>query len=279
MKRYPKEVKDFIAKNVTGTTTKDLVKLVNAKFSTDFTESKMKSYKTNNKLKSETPTGLPAGRPSKTYPEEIKNFITDNHIGVGPKGMAELLNKTFNTNYTAEQMKSYYGNHNINSGLVGYFEKGLKPWNKGLKGVTTGGVQTQFKEGHLPHNYVPVGSERIRTVRTNRKTKGDYIDVKIADPNKWKAKHIIIWEERNGPVPKGHAVIFGDGNNRNFDPNNLILVSRKQLVILNKMRLIQNDANLTRTAVITADLVLKIGERKKRREKPCVKTTKTSKTE
>jgi len=264
MQRYPKEVKDFIAKNVAGATTKDLVELVNAKFGTDFTESKMKSYKANNNLKSGTKGGLPAGHASKTFPIEIKKFITDNHIGVGSKGMAELLNKTFNTNYTAEQMKSYYGNHNINSGLDGRFEKGIKPWNTGLKGVTTGGVQTQFKKGHLPHNYVPVGSERIRTLRTNRKAKDDYIDVKIADPNKWKAKHILMWEAHNGPVPKGHAVIFGDGNNRNFDPDNLVLVSRKQLAVLNKNRLIQNDANLTRTAVITADLILKIGERKTR---------------
>lgn len=262
MKRYPKEVKDFILQNVTGTTTKDLVKLVNDKYGTNFTESKMRSYKKNNNLKSGTPLGLPAGRPTKQYPEEIKKFITENHIGVGSKGMAELLNKTFNTNYTAKQMKSYYGNHNINSGLDGRLKKGNKPWNRGLKGVVTGGLQTQFKKGHMPHNYVPVGSERIRTLRTNRKAKDDYIDVKIADPNKWKAKHILIWEQHNGPVPRGHAVIFGDGNNRNFGPNNLILVSRKQLAMLNKHQLIQNDADLTKTAVIITDLMLKVGQRK-----------------
>jgi hypothetical protein len=45
----------------------------------------------------------------------------------------------------------------------------------------------------------------------------------------WRPKHHLVWESHHGqPIPKGHAVIFGDGNNRNFDPDNLILVSRAQ---------------------------------------------------
>ncbi len=252
--RYPKEIKDFIAKNVAGTTTKDLAKLVNDKFGTDFTEAKMKSYKSNNKLKSGTPTGLPAGRPTKQYPEEIKKFIFETHIGVGHKDMAELLNKEFGTNYTKMQMKSYYGRHKLNSGLDGRFEKGHIPANKGKKGIG-GWEPTQFKKGHKPANYMPVGSERIN---------GDgYVDIKIADPNKWKAKHHIIWEEHNGMIPKSHAVIFGDGNSRNFDLDNLILVSRQQLLILNRNNLIQEDADLTRTGVIIADLHQKIYEKKR----------------
>ena len=134
MKRYPEEVHKFIAENVQGRTTKELVELVNAKFGPIITESKMKSYKTNHKLKSGTPCGLPAGRPTELYPAEIKKFIEENHKGVGPKEMAELLNKTFGTSYTKEQLKSYYGNHKISSGLTGYFKTGHTPANKGKKG-------------------------------------------------------------------------------------------------------------------------------------------------
>ncbi|MEN6487843.1 MAG: HNH endonuclease [Smithella sp.] len=67
-------------------------------------------------------------------------------------------------------------------------------------------MATQFKKGNKPANWVPIGTER-----TNR---DGYVEVKIADGrlNKnWKAKHIFIWETANGPVPKGHVVIFGDG--------------------------------------------------------------------
>ena len=257
MKRYPKEVKDFIAKNITGTTTKDLVGLVNAKFGTDFTESKMRAYKKNNKLKSGTPCGLPGGHATKTFPMEIKNFIVENRKGTGPKEMTELTNKKFGTKYTTNQIKAYYKNHKVSSGLNGRFTPGHTPFNKGKKG-TGGWEPTQFKKGHKAHNWVPIGTERIN--------RDGYVDVKIQDgklQKNWKGKHIIIWEQHNGSVPKGHGVIFGDGNNRNFDPDNLILVSRKQLLVLNRNNLIQNDADLTKTAVIIADLYSKIYEKAK----------------
>lgn len=253
MKRYAKEIMDFIEKNVVGTTTKDLVKLVNSKFSTDFTESKMKSYKSNNKLKSGTRLGLPAGRPTELYPEYIKTFITEHYIGVGPKDMTELLNKSFETNYTVAQMKSYYGNNNINSGTDGRFAKGHIPANKGLIGVG-GWEPTQFKKGNVPVNYRPIGSERVNVY--------GYVEIKVADPNKWRLKHQVIWEEANGHIPKGHVVIFGDRNTDNLDPKNLILVSKSQLLIMNKNRLIQNDADLTRTGIAIADLYQKISKRK-----------------
>jgi hypothetical protein len=124
-----------------------------------------------------------------------------------------------------------------------------------MKGLQIGGEETQFKKGNRPHNYKPVGTERVN---------GEgYVDVKVADPNKWRSKHILIWEKENGPVPKGHVIIFGDGNRLNLELDNLILVSRKQLAILNKNNLIQKDADLTRTGIIVADIYRKINEQKK----------------
>ena len=103
---------------------------------------------------------------------------------------------------------------------------------------------------------MPVGTERTNT--------DGYVEIKIADPNKWKGKHRIIWEETHGPIPKGHVVIFADGNRRNFDPDNLLLVSRAQLARMNQTHLIKNDAELTKTGVIVADVLSKIGERKRK---------------
>lgn len=96
MKKYPEEVKEFIAKNVKGATVKDLVISVNTEFGLDFTETKMKSYKKNHNLRSGR-RGIPVGRPSEKYPDEVKNFIEEHHIGVGPKEMAIKLNEAFGT--------------------------------------------------------------------------------------------------------------------------------------------------------------------------------------
>jgi hypothetical protein len=252
--RYPAVVKVFIEENVKGTTTKDLVKLVNERFGTEFTVSKMKSYKSNYKLKSETPIGLPKGSATRLYAKEVQDFIRENVEGKGPKVMAELLNETFGTKYTKRQIKAYYGNRVLDSGMTGYFPKGHIPPNKGKKGYCSPGCEKGwFKKGHIPDNYMPVGAERVN---------GDgYVDVKIEDPNKWKGKHVLTWEEHNGPVPEGHVIILADGNKLNTDISNLILVTRKQLLIMNKKGLIQDDADLTKTGVVVAELFEKIYEK------------------
>lgn len=259
MRRYPEEVKKFIAENVRDVMTRDLVALVNEKFGLDFTMTKMQSYKKNHGLKNGRSHGIPVGKPTKLYPGEVKDFIKTNHKGVGPKEMSELLNGTFGTKYTHSQMKGYYARFKLDSGVTGYFPKGHTTFNRGMKGITYPGcVPTQFKKGNRPANWRPLESERI--------SKDGYIEVKVADGrlNKnWKAKHIVIYEQHNGPVPPGRAVIFGDGDRRNFDPANLICVSRAQLARLNQMRLIQDDAELTKAGVTIADIHNKIGERKK----------------
>lgn len=190
------------------------------------------------------------------FTDEQRKFIAKNVKGKPNKDLTALFNKHFGLNLRINQIKAFKKNHKLPSGLDCRFKKGRIPANKGQKGICYEGCKaTQFKIGNRPHNYKPVGSERL--------SKDGYIEIKVQDPKKWKGKHLIIWEEHNGPVPKSHAVIFGDGNNRNFDINNLILVSRKQLLTLNMKGLIQKDANLTKTAIILTDIYHKISEKRK----------------
>ncbi|MDA1742213.1 HNH endonuclease signature motif containing protein [Bacillus cereus] len=191
------------------------------------------------------------------YTEAEKQFIADNIKGRTRKELCEMFNEYFNLNLGLNQITAYIKNNGLSSGINTRFTKGQDSWNKGTKGICAGGIRTQFKKGQKPHNYKPVGSERVNA--------DGYVDVKIADPNKWKAKHRLLWEKENGPIPKGHVIIFGDGNRRNFQQDNLILVSKSQLAILNKNQLIKDNADLTRVGVVIADIYKKIGERKKNR--------------
>ena len=219
VRKYSEEIKSFIADNVKGMSTKGLVELVNAEFGTDFTESKMRSFLKNHNLKSGIGQGVPAGLPTKLYPGEIRNFISEHYKGTGHQAMADLLNQTLGTSYTKDQMKNYYARFKLDSGLKGYFEKGHVPFNKGKKGLSFGGKETQFKPGNRPANWMPVGTERVNA--------DGYVDVKIQDgklQKNWKAKHIIIWEKANGPIPKGHVLIFADGNRLNVVRDKRILL-------------------------------------------------------
>jgi hypothetical protein len=192
------------------------------------------------------------------FSPDQKAFIVENVRGRLIPELTVMLNAKFGIELKPSQIRAFVKNNGLRSGIDARFKLGTVPPNKGKKGLSQSGVETHFKKGHMPHNYVSVGSERIN---------GDgYIDIKIADPNKWRGKHLIVWEQFHDQiVPKGQAVIFGDGDRRNFDPNNLILVTRGQLAIMNKRGLIQADAELTRTGVIMADIIKKIGERKRKR--------------
>ncbi|MEK3722288.1 HNH endonuclease signature motif containing protein [Paenibacillus sp. FSL H8-0034] len=189
------------------------------------------------------------------YTPEQAEFIKENVKGRYIPELTDMFNDRFGTDRKPSHMRAYVKNNKLKSGIDARIKPGNVPFNKGEKKEWIGGEATQFKKGHKPHNYVRVGSERING--------DDYVDVKIADPNKWRGKHLLVWEKNNGPIPKGYVIIFGDGNRRNFDPNNLILISRGQLAIMNKNGLIQNNADLTRTGIIMADIYRKIGERKR----------------
>lgn len=192
------------------------------------------------------------------YTKKQVDWLKKNVSGRGNAELTRMFNKRFGLDLKVSQIKAFKTNRKLSSGLTGWFPPGHVPYNKGKKGVG-GWPPTQFKKGNRPPNWVPLGSERI--------TKNGYIQIKIQEgklQKNWRGKHVLIWEEKHGPLPEGHAIIFGDGNNRNFDVNNLLLVSRKQLVRLNQNKSIQNDAELTKVAIKIVDLQHKISERRKK---------------
>ena len=116
------------------------------------------------------------------------------------------------------------GRTNGRQGSGTRFVKGHATWNKGMKGLDLAGERgkaTQFKkgirQGVAVKLYQPIGIERV--------SKDGYLQRKINDdmpPQKrWRGVHIILWEERNGPLPKGHAIVFRDSDKKNIVYENL----------------------------------------------------------
>lgn len=211
-------------------------------------------------------TGRPQGTKNTTihiWSTEEKEYLKEITPGHHYTEIQQLVNDKFKLELTMNQIKGAVKRNNLKTGFTGRFEKGFIPFNKGRKGTEyltkeslNGMKKTQFKKGQAPVNWRPVGSERI--------TKDGYTEIKIAEPNKWRLKHIVLWEEENGPMPKGHALIFLDGDKTNIDIKNLKLISRRKLLVMNKNKLIKKDAEITKTGSIIADLLIKIDENKKR---------------
>ena len=198
------------------------------------------------------------------YTDEHKAFIVDN-IKNTAKDLLSLFNKKFNANLSEQQLYNFKARHNLKSGLVGgQFKKGHIPMNKGKrwdeymsKQGQINSSKTTFKKGNIPTNHRPVGSERLNVY--------GYIEVKVAEPNKWKLKHRVIYEKEFGAIPKSHIVTFADGNTENFELDNLILISRYENLLANQYDLHKRDKELTKTGLLIAKV---IGEtNKKRRNK------------
>lgn len=111
------------------------------------------------------------------------------------------------------------------------FQKGNVSWNKGQKHPASGRSRdTQFQPGHrggkAAEVYKPIGTERL--------TRDGYLERKIHDGmplrSRWRAVHLVRWEEINGPIPKGHALVFRDGDKTNTAPENMELVTRAELM-------------------------------------------------
>lgn len=112
------------------------------------------------------------------------------------------------------------------NGVPHRFVKGQTPPNKGQKmsnEVYEKIKPTMFKKGQRPANWKPDGSERIDVDGyTYLKANGKYV-----------LKHKHIWECVNGPLPKGHAVVFKDRNKLNFNIENLECITRQELMLKN----------------------------------------------
>ena len=202
------------------------------------------------------PLGVKNKGPRHIWSDEEKQHLAEITPGRGYKEIQSMMSCKFGFDYTRHQIKGAITRNKLNTGRTGRFEKGRATWNKGTKGLTKANV-TSFKKGQKSHNYKPLGSERI--------TKDGYCEIKVSDTGRrWRPKHVLIYEKHHGKVPKGSAVIFLDGDKRNFDIDNLYLVTRSQLAMLNKNSLIQKDADLTKTAINVVDLMKKISAMEKK---------------
>lgn len=94
-----------------------------------------------------------------------------------------------------------------------------------------------------------------------RQSPGAIARIKVRDTgaqSDWVPLHNLIWEELHGPIPDGHFIRYLDGDVRNLDPSNLILVTRAENVIANRW---QAQGALPAGGITTLILLAKIREK------------------
>jgi len=185
---------------------------------------------------------------NKKYFEVHFNYLRKIVSGRHYHEVCKLFYKKFGYKLDPKWMASLCAQNGITNGIDSRFFTGQVSHNKGKKGYyAPGSEKGWFKKGHVSSNWRPVGSERIDA--------DGYIYIKVSDTampvqRRWKQKHLVIWEELNGPVPKSHNVVFLDSNKMNLSPNNLMLVSRKVHYVMCRLGLYTKDRELTRANIL-----------------------------
>lgn len=134
---------------------------------------------------------------------------------------------------TAEKLRGLRKREKWKTGRTGQFAEGAVPWSKGKKiGNNPGSARTQFKKGSRSgialDQYKPIGFERVSDGYRVRK-----INDNLPLQARWRAVHILNWEQINGPMPDGYCLKCLDGNTLNADLSNWDLVPRGLLPRLN----------------------------------------------
>ena len=113
------------------------------------------------------------------------------------------------------------------------FQKGNVPWNRDTE-FNAGGrsVETRYAPGNRSGMatvlWQPIGALRLKDGYLERKVNDDF-----PIHRRWRGEHLVIWEAVNGPLPKGHAIVFKDGDRTHVALDNLELVSRRELMLRN----------------------------------------------
>lgn len=266
--KYSLEVHEFVKKWSPKLRDEDLAEACNKELGTNFTASKMKSFRSNHKYYN----GMKQWNKEeywkyqKKYPQGMYEFIRDNSWGVGSKEMAEMVYEKFGYKFTTSGMKQFRQRHGIKSGVTGWYQKGRDPGNKGKKQsdyMSPEAIErtkaTRFQPGSIPHNTKPIGTISVID---------GYKYIKISDKGRrwdmWKSLHQYVWEQHNGPVPEGMILTFKDQDPLNCDIDNLMIITRTEHCAMTRKHLRSKNPEITEAGLNLVRLEETIRDRKKK---------------
>ena len=116
--------------------------------------------------------------------------------------------------------------HEMESCNDGRFKKGNTPWNRDLKGIHLS-VDSEFKKG------INVGQNHVSWKTGVHHMKKDCVHI-WTGVNKRVRRPRKVYEENFGKIPEGFVIYHLDGDKNNDTPENLIAISRAELVQLNR---------------------------------------------
>lgn len=201
---------------------------------------------------------------------EMDELLQEFVPGHTEREIIDEFERKFDIRLRVPQLKNRMTTLGLKQGVnSGHFKKGQSPFNKGMKQTDYMSAEsiertkaTRFHNGNIPHNAKghEIGRERISADGyTEVKVKLHYNSGNFVGT--YRGKHVLIWERTHGRhIPDKTAVLFADGNKRNFDPDNLVAVPRKLLVVINHCNIPYFDRQSLEAAIKIAEIKIKSNE-------------------
>ena len=237
---------EYLKQIADGNTNDDIARLMMDRFKIEFSTYQVAKYKARYSVKSG-----PSRKPRKrVLTDEEFEWLKARCHGKHYSELALMLKEEFGKEVTAYQLSNFFRKRKVSTGITGKIEKGSVGLNKGKKLSPLQyekRTSTMFKKGQQANVKLSVGDERMR---------GDgYLWIKVEEPNKWKQKHIALWEQEYGSVPKGMCVSFLDGDRTNCTIENLVLMSRGERAIMTRMKLGSKDPDLAKVGFMVSKIL------------------------
>ena len=208
--KWTQEMKNFVQKLANeGKNDDEITQSVNEKYKLNLLKRQINKMRNYYGIKGTRKRGIP-----KEIIEFVKNNAND-HLNIE---LTELVNSTFNTNYSIHTIKHIKKYHKIKCNGKEYKDKWLSRPTGALK----------------------------------KDTRGNWV-MKVN--GKWVMKSRIVYEQNFGKIPDGYNVAFLDGNKDNFDLDNLVLIKPSDKITAKKLGILSNDREIMKTSLMTVRLL------------------------
>lgn len=107
------------------------------------------------------------------------------------------------------------------------FKKGNKPWNKDLKGLHLS-KKSEWKKGEIT-------MEKHPQWKGKQKISNDCIYIET-EPYKRERRPRLVYKKEHGKIKSGYVIYHIDGNRYNDNLDNLIAITRAELMKINSNR-------------------------------------------
>ena len=165
---------------------------------------------------------------SVVYSNEIYEFLINNANKYTIRQLVEILRNEYNFEIERKRLAQYC----IKMGITYKYEKPNKSHD---------------------NKPTPIGS-------IVRKTDGDMLKIKVGE-HKWEYLQRIIYEKHyNIKLKENEYVMFLDQDKRNFNINNLQIVTRQESATISATRLYSKNPMVTKTGIKVVKLINKVKE-------------------